>query len=64
MVMLNETAADVPSLLVAVTLKLAVSAAAGVPDMTPSLPSDNPVGNAPDDIAQLVGLLVAARVAL
>jgi hypothetical protein len=64
MAMLNDTGAEVPSPFVAVTLKLAVPAAVGVPETTPLLPRLSPAGNAPLDTAQLVGLFDAARAAL
>ena len=63
-VMLNATAAEGPSALDAVMLKIAVPAVVGAPDITPLLFNERPAGSMPDDTAQLVGLFVAARVAL
>jgi hypothetical protein len=62
--MLNATGADVPSPFVAVTLKLNVPAAVGVPEITPLLLRVSPPGNAPLDTAQRVGLFEAASVTL
>ena len=64
MVMLNATAAEVPSLFVAVTEKLNVPAVVGVPDITPLLLRVSPAGSEPLETVQLVGLFVAVRVTL
>jgi hypothetical protein len=58
----NATAGEVPPSFVAVTLKLNVPAAVGVPVIVPLLFSVRPLGNVPATTnAQLVGLLEAAR---
>jgi len=63
-VMLNDTAADVPPALVVVMEKVKVPAVVGVPDMTPLLLTVSPAGSEPDATAQVVGLFVAESVAL
>jgi hypothetical protein len=65
MVMVNDTAAEGPSLLDAVTSKeTKLAAVVGVPEITPLLSSVSPAGNAPPVTVQIVGLLVAASVSL
>ena len=61
---LNETAAEFPPELVAVTEKFDVPTAVGVPDISPLLFSESPAGREPLDTVQLVGEFVAASVAL
>ena len=63
-VMLNDTAAEVPPAFVAVMPKLNVPAAVGVPDITPLLLMVSPAGSEPDARDQLVGLFEAASVTL
>lgn len=63
MVMLKAAPGLVPPALAAVTVKLLVPAAVGVPLITPVLAARlKPTGRLPTVIAQLVGLLDAARV--
>ena len=63
-VMLNDTAAEVPPALVAVMPKLNVPAAVGVPEITPLLLMVSPAGSEPDARDQLVGLFEAVSVTL
>ena len=65
LIVIDNACSSSPSTLVALTVKLNVPPAVGVPEIPPSVESVNPVGRSPDTLVHVIGVVpVAVKVSL